>query len=897
MSTSGESSTMMHRLLHASGSQPISPPDDPKSEFTVQGEHHGFSDLIIFFSGILLFAILLEMASSLITNALQVNFDSVLGIQDNEGMELERFFDTAIVQDGDITCAVFGKYVTISEDMFGVVFNLPTDGLTDLSEVPNHLVMQERTVFVEFGRSRCYFGEAKTFLSLKILSTNTVNTYVATNKTIDSRGESDEPEVANVAIVKKKAVSKKRPTAVSEEVVVKNKRTTSGKDVSKEMNLALMSVAQDVEPISVEPTVETVVVEQKEQTSIDGVDTIIEEVIAATAQLEADIKEPVEPKSEDITVEIFEESMSIEDLLLQIPVDAILPQIAATDKGKEPLVVDTIQGHPAREIFSLICADIEFLVQFQEQVIEAVATFFNSFSIRRLTALGSLETIAAKEEKVLNWGEDFVQTTLQRRARRHNFLSGTPTTAIDLKVLELLTTAHHFSLKFLLRQVKEHKLEWTRPSNSLLFEGDDIDRGYFIPRNHRTIFSTCWIRTKMLVDGSWLIVEGVDYWRPIMRPVDSRNWELQPKRPYIDDLAPLCAFVEPVQDIDSRAPFSRVVCDLWAEVCVGVGQFSLIGGLCSVSTINRCRDIVGPLVNIEEIPTGFRGLFQRGLHTNSFATFLVDFVEQPEENILQEDESSSSDDSVVYHSPSLDAEPSVQTSPVVDIALVPRVFASLSSRNSDLSFPSPHQSLSSASSMHFTDDIIQGTETAVEQTSLRTQSKIGDLQNAIFSKIDNREKATTEACIEQDQSFQGLIKNILQGVQTDTAALSIEMHEFKKAVRAQNAFVTTDLADLRKEVKDLKADLSKEFDDKLAVIRNDLLEFRVETQGQLASLGTNLAELIAFVTKGRDAKKGEVSSSHGRGQPPLGDCGCSGSKSEPSRKRGSSGSRQKSWRY
>ncbi|KZV13560.1 hypothetical protein F511_45274 [Dorcoceras hygrometricum] len=31
MSASGESSTTMHRLLHASGSHPISPPDDPKT--------------------------------------------------------------------------------------------------------------------------------------------------------------------------------------------------------------------------------------------------------------------------------------------------------------------------------------------------------------------------------------------------------------------------------------------------------------------------------------------------------------------------------------------------------------------------------------------------------------------------------------------------------------------------------------------------------------------------------------------------------------------------------------------------------------------------------------------------------------------------------------------------
>ncbi|KZV50007.1 carboxyl-terminal-processing peptidase 1, chloroplastic [Dorcoceras hygrometricum] len=39
-------------------------------------------------------------------------------------------------------------------------------------------------------------GEAKTFPPLKILSAKTANTYVTTNKTIDSRGETDEPEVA-----------------------------------------------------------------------------------------------------------------------------------------------------------------------------------------------------------------------------------------------------------------------------------------------------------------------------------------------------------------------------------------------------------------------------------------------------------------------------------------------------------------------------------------------------------------------------------------------------------------------------------------------------------------------------------------------------------------------------
>ncbi|KZV53535.1 hypothetical protein F511_12130 [Dorcoceras hygrometricum] len=43
MSASGESSTTMHRLLHASGSHPIPPPDDPKFDDV---SHSRISDIM-----------------------------------------------------------------------------------------------------------------------------------------------------------------------------------------------------------------------------------------------------------------------------------------------------------------------------------------------------------------------------------------------------------------------------------------------------------------------------------------------------------------------------------------------------------------------------------------------------------------------------------------------------------------------------------------------------------------------------------------------------------------------------------------------------------------------------------------------------------------------------------
>ncbi|KZV43321.1 hypothetical protein F511_35895 [Dorcoceras hygrometricum] len=146
----------------------------------------------------------------------------------------------------------------------------------------------------------------------------------------------------------------------------------------------------------------------------------------------------------------------------------------------------------------------------------------------------------------------------------------------------------------------------------------------------------------------------------------------------------------------------------------------------------------------------------------------------------------------------------------------------------------------------------------------RDSRKSGDAHEEVMSKINRVERVLLDSLAVQNQAFRGLIKSIRQEAHIDNDVLSIAL----KAVRAQNAILSTDLADARQEVKDLKAELSKDFDDKLSIIHNDLLEFRVETQGQLASLGTNLAELISFITKGSDDKKGEVSSSHGRGQPP-----------------------------
>ncbi|KZV58196.1 hypothetical protein F511_31289 [Dorcoceras hygrometricum] len=173
----------------------------------------------------------------------------------------------------------------------------------------------------------------------------------------------------------------------------------------------------------------------------------------------------------------------------------------------------------------------------------------------------------------------------------------------------------------------------------------------------------------------------------------------------------------------------------------------------------------------------------------------------------------------------------------------------------------------------------------------RDSRKTGDAHSEVLCKINHVERVFLDSLAAQNEAFRGLFKSIRQEAQNDNNALSLAL----KAVQTQNAILSTDLAATQKEVKDLKVALSKDFDDKLADIRNDLLEFRVETQEQLASLGAHLAELIAFITKGSDDKKGEGSSS--RPQPPPDDqnrpSGGSGSRADdPSRYGGGTVSRE-----
>ncbi|KZV17464.1 hypothetical protein F511_41320 [Dorcoceras hygrometricum] len=60
-----------------------------------------------------------------------------------------------------------------------------------------------------------------------------------------------------------------------------------------------------------------------------------------------------------------------------------------------------------------------------------------------------------------------------------------------------------------------HGLHWEKTCCSKLFEGRTHDRGAVLARSNTNTKSSCWIRTMLRVDGTWVTEPCADDWKPI----------------------------------------------------------------------------------------------------------------------------------------------------------------------------------------------------------------------------------------------------------------------------------------------------------------------------------------------------------------------------------------------
>ncbi|KZV32512.1 hypothetical protein F511_43747 [Dorcoceras hygrometricum] len=123
------------------------------------------------------------MASAYYSNTQHIDFESVLAMDDPgmvsmfqalmaSGLEgflgcptviyeaaLVDFFENASVRYGVIISTVAGQLVEISEEWFAESFDLPVDGLSELSEIPKDVVFDARSIVSMSGEPVSLFGK------------------------------------------------------------------------------------------------------------------------------------------------------------------------------------------------------------------------------------------------------------------------------------------------------------------------------------------------------------------------------------------------------------------------------------------------------------------------------------------------------------------------------------------------------------------------------------------------------------------------------------------------------------------------------------------------------------------------------------------------------------------
>ncbi|KZV44476.1 hypothetical protein F511_38316 [Dorcoceras hygrometricum] len=463
------------------------------------------------------------MTSSLIGNTNQVHFASVLAM---DNAEMVAMFE-ALVASG---LNVQGKMVEISEEIFSWNFQLPVEGLIDINEVPKDLIFDARTEFSFTGEQLTTSCKKRELKEYRLLSDIVAKSITVKAGSFDA--VTHERFLMMTAIfggksrVKptpgKRAVSKKRPDVAVDEQVVKKKRTLKGKAAPSKAKLKLVSVALDAEPIqTIDPTSADdvdIIIEQEYVTpeadqlvdsandtdeesvaaKATGTDTVMgAEAIVVTEELSlakdvATMTESEDTGSVSKALELNVSTTSDEESIMkfapsiEIPgvhegdwYKASLPQISTPDKGKAPLVKDTIKGHPAREMFSLICAVIDFLVQLREKVIADVVTFFHSSNLSKLGDLELVKGIIAKEKQLLAWADT---DSLETAVRRREFTIAKYREMLLRKFMESIANTscqapksaggNHWSVIF--RPISHHSSVLFRYDNSVDHHSDDI---------------------------------------------------------------------------------------------------------------------------------------------------------------------------------------------------------------------------------------------------------------------------------------------------------------------------------------------------------------------------------------------------------------------------------------
>ncbi|KZV52955.1 protein transport protein sec31-like [Dorcoceras hygrometricum] len=448
---------------------------------------------------------------------------------------------------------------------------------------------------------------------------------------------------------------------------------------------------------------------------------------------------------------------------------ATLPKIHPEEKGKEPLVLkDPAKGKPQKEHCSLICADIDLLVQLREKIIDEVAKVFHSFSLSRLANFQIDESYFPKEQQVLYWAEaESTGVALQRKMyillkyravllRKYldgwivNYVPDEGDSVVHLKVIDMLSDLLCFFLEELKQQSMLHGLRWDRPCCSMLFEGR--------LGSHKAI--------------------------PAYTP-----FEVSSQRQYDDTLPP-------------TSEFFRLMKKRWADICIEVAHFVVSGRLLPMGSISFSRScLVGePVFRVAPRPSPVFAL-----RVSEFCTVFVNYSLFSSVNM--EDIRNLVGSIALERTVLRNVQSSVLVVPSAQLPLDPHQSSptfpddtSMHFDETDIATPVPAFSLpgSSTVSLDITDALNQ-LQASLDQISNRDDGAA--LKDTILMHLRDIEKKFTARFDAQDRWI-GALRNDSNDQRN---LLSLEIKSSHRQLHTQITAATIDQIDMQREVKELNA--------------------------------------------------------------------------------------------
>ncbi|KZV22280.1 splicing factor 3B subunit 1-like [Dorcoceras hygrometricum] len=409
------------------------------------------------------------MASALINNTFNVYFASVLGME-HEGMvsmfealletrltgflgcssaifetALVVFFHNASVRDGMVVSMIQGKEVAISEELFSRTFELPLEGLTDLYEVPQDLVLEARRAFSYDGKLFSTSSKKREM----VFEFRLLNYILARSVTVKA-GSFD--SMTHERFLMMTAIYGGVPAKWGRLLLTLSRKWkmasfTAPKQFLKE---ALRSGEDDDMSWFKQPSkiIEPGTTETDKDIEPVGTEDLSLAKSAATMTDSEDTGPLIKALEPTYSTKSDEDSMSIEDILKHILADLIMPSMTAA----EPTRINFALGIEIPRVNEGEC-------------------------LRKLVDLDSVKDIIVKENQLLAWAEiDSLETAVRRReyiiskyreillqkifeAHRQNFNADQPTTAIDLQIIVLISNAHLFAFENLQNQMSIHGLK------------------------------------------------------------------------------------------------------------------------------------------------------------------------------------------------------------------------------------------------------------------------------------------------------------------------------------------------------------------------------------------------------------------------------------------------------